>query len=58
MSQTKLGEIRVRVPYYSLKKWKDYPLAYYDGIEKLESVRDELEEALEKIEKQLEEVRR
>ncbi len=51
--QKKLGEVRIQVPYYRIRVWKDYPLSQEDALAKLCEIRDELTEALEKVEKQI-----
>lgn len=53
MRQKVLDEVRVEVPYFRMKKWKNYPVSREVAIDTLESVKDELEEALASIEKQL-----
>lgn len=56
MRQKHLGEVRIEIPYYRLTRWKNYPLPQEDAITLLQDIQYELSDALEKIDKQIEEL--
>jgi hypothetical protein len=51
--QKKLGEVRVEIPYNHLTRWKNFPVPQDDAIDILEKTKDELLDALERIERQI-----
>lgn len=55
MKQARLAEVRVRIPYFRVNKWKDYPETQERALDTLIQVRDDLEDALEIIERQIDE---
>jgi hypothetical protein len=53
MRQKKLTEVRIEIPFNRLTRWKNFPVSQDDASDILKSVRDDLEEALARIEIQI-----
>jgi hypothetical protein len=53
MRQKKLYEVRVEIPFNRLTRWKNFPVPEDEASDILEGVRDDLTEALERVERQI-----
>ena len=51
--QKKLDAVRIQIPYFHIRAWKDIPLGRIEALEKLEEIQIELKASLDRIEKQI-----
>ena len=50
--QKKLDEVRVQIPYFRVRVWKEIPMGRVEALEKLEEIMTELMISLSRVEKQ------